>query len=170
MEKLVFGSIYLLSMILVCLADDVTDEELLKTLLTDPPRSKLRDIVDELLLEQETPSLDALLAVDDRQLSSGKRIFCNGAVGCLNRFRRRKPQDSVEQMSLIKKRPFCNGFFGCGNGKRSYDVPVIRDEQRQPQQKRLFCNMGGCGNGYGKRTLYSALLDRLQPVADDKSL
>ncbi|XP_071170140.1 conoCAP-like [Mytilus edulis] len=169
MEKLVFGSIYLLSMILVCLADDVTDEELLKTLLTDPSRDRLRDIVDELLLERETPSLDALLEADERQLTSGKRIFCNGAVGCINRFRRKK-EDLEEQMPQIKKRPFCNGFFGCGNGKRSYNVPVIRDEQRRPEQKRLFCNMGGCGNGYGKRTLYSALLDRLQPEADDKSL
>jgi hypothetical protein len=70
-------------------------------------------IVDELLLEQESPSLDALLSVDEQQLSSEKRIFCNGAVGCINRMRRRK--EDVDDAPVLKKRPFCNGFFGCGN-------------------------------------------------------
>ena len=135
-------------------------------LLNDQSRYKLRDIVDELLLAQESPSLDALLSVDEQQLSSEKRIFCNGAVGCINRMRRRK--EDVDVAPVLKKRPFCNGFFGCGNGKRSYNVPVIQDEPEKREEKRLFCNMNGCGN-MGKRTLYSTLLARLQPVSEEKS-
>jgi hypothetical protein len=72
-------------------------------LLNDQSRYKLRDIVDELLLAQERPSLDALLSVDEQQLSSEKRIFCSGAVGCINRMRRRK--EDVDDVPVLKKRP-----------------------------------------------------------------
>lgn len=163
MEKVVFGSIFILAFVIVCYADDVTDEDILKTLLNRESGNKLRDIIGELL--EENPNIESLVSSEERQIP--KRIFCNGAVGCLNRMNRRT--EGTEDVAIVNKRPFCNGFFGCGNGKRSFKVPVFQEEPEKSAEKRLFCNMNGCGN-MGKRSLYSTLLDRLQPATEEKSL